>query len=225
MGYSFNFGVVADNWDQLLTGAWLTLRITVVSIAIGLLLAALGAYQLSYGRRWLRTIWQTYIEIVRNTPLLAQLFLIFFGLPAMGLRLDANVAAVIALAFNFTAYAVDIMRAGIESVPRGQIEASKALALTPIQTFLHVVLKPALAAVYPALAAQCVLVLLGSAVISTISADDLSSAAAVLQSATFRPFEVYLAVTAIYLVMAFGLQSALDLVGRRAFGWTRAGAR
>ncbi|WP_457093269.1 amino acid ABC transporter permease [Microvirga sp. P5_D2] len=217
MSYSFDFNSVLTRSDELLYGAWLTLAITMISLVIGVVIAALGAYQLTNGSRWTQRIWGAYIEIVRNTPLLAQLFLIFFGLPALGVRLDANVAAVVALSFNFAAYAAEIIRSGVESIPAGQAEAGKALGLNGRQVFFRVILKPALATIYPALAAQCVLVLLGSAVISTISATDLSSSAAVIQAATFRPFEVYFVVTAIYLVMALGLQGSLDLLGRVAF--------
>ena len=217
MNYTFDFNSVLSRSDELLFGAWLTLVLTVISLVIGVVIAAIGAYQLTNGGRWTRRIWSAYIEIVRNTPLLAQLFLIFFGLPALGIKLNANVAAVVALSFNFAAYAAEIIRAGVDGVPPGQAEAGKALGLKNGQIFFRIILKPALATIYPALAAQCVLVLLGSAIISTISANDLSSSAAVIQSATFRPFEVYFVVTAIYLVMALALQGALDLLGRVAF--------
>jgi polar amino acid transport system permease protein len=217
MKYTFDFNAVLASSDKLLYGAWLTLFITLISLAIGVMIASIGAYQLTNGSRWTQRIWGVYIEVVRNTPLLAQLFLIFFGLPALGLRLDANVAAVVALSFNFAAYGAEIIRSGVDSIPKGQAEAGKALGLRRGQIFFRIILKPALATIYPALAAQCVLVLLGSAIISTISATDLSSAAAVIQSATFRPFEVYFVVTVIYLVMALALQGMLDLVGRFAF--------
>ncbi|WP_454703035.1 amino acid ABC transporter permease [Agrobacterium burrii] len=217
MKYTLDFSIVLASSDKLLYGAWLTFVITLISLVIGVIIAAFGAYQLTNGSRWTKWIWGAYIEIVRNTPLLAQLFLIFFGLPALGVKLSANVAAVVALSFNFAAYAAEIIRSGVDNVPRGQSEAGKALGLKTGQIFFRIILKPALATIYPALAAQCVLVLLGSAIISTISANDLSSIAAVIQSATFRPFEVYFVVTAIYLVMALVLQGALDVVGRIAF--------
>jgi len=222
MTYTFDFNAVLANSDRLAYGAWLTFVITVISLVIGVVIAAFGAYQLTNGSRWTQRIWGAYIEIVRNTPLLAQLFLIFFGLPSLGLKLNANVAAVVALSFNFAAYAAEIIRSGVESIPRGQTEAGKALGLRAGQIFFRIILKPALATIYPALAAQCVLVMLGSAIISTISANDLSSIAAVIQSATFRPFEVYFVVTAIYLVMALALQGALDLLGRLAFPFQNA---
>lgn len=217
MNYSLDFNSVFARSDELLYGAWLTLVITLVSLVIGVVIAAIGAYQLTNGSRWTQRIWSAYIEIVRNTPLLAQLFLIFFGLPTLGIKMSANMAAVVALSFNFAAYAAEIIRSGVDSIPAGQTEAGKALGLRNGQIFFRIILKPALATIYPALAAQCVLVLLGSAIISTISANDLSSIAAIIQSATFRPFEVYFAVTVIYLVMALALQGCLDLLGRVAF--------
>lgn len=225
MQNALNFGVIYENWPLLLHGAWLTMQMTIISVVLGTVIAAVGAYQVVYGSVWIRGLWNVYVEIVRNTPLLAQLFLIFFGLPALGVKMSADVGAIVALTFNFAAYAVEILRAGIESIAKGQIEAGTALALTRAQIYRLIILKPALATIYPALTSQCVLVLLGSAIISTISADDLSSVAASLQSSSFRSFEVYIAVTILYFLSAMLLQAALDLLGRRAFPFIRAGAR
>ncbi|WP_175166169.1 amino acid ABC transporter permease [Paraburkholderia fynbosensis] len=225
MGYSFDLAAVLDQWPALLAGSIVTLKITILSISIGMAVGCIGAYQLVYSPRIINWAWTAYVEVIRNTPLLAQIFLIFFGLPELGVRLDPDVAAVLALSLNFGAYAAEIVRAGIRSIPRGQIEAASALALTRRQTFIHVVLRPALAAVYPAIVAQCVLVLLGSAVISAISADDLSSAAAVLQSQTFRPFEVYIVATVIYGVLGLGVQMLLGTVIGRTFKWKATGDR
>ena len=143
-----------------------------------------------------------YIELIRNTPFLVQLFFFFFALPALGLRWSAHAAALVAMVVNLGAYATEIIRAGIESVPRGQIEAGLALNLKRHQVFRFIILKPALKAIYPALTSQFILLMLSSAVVSAISADDLTSVAANLQSQTFRSFEIYIVVTGIYLALA-----------------------
>ncbi len=155
--------------------------------------------------RWLI---QAYIELIRNTPFLVQLFFFFFALPAIGLRWSPYTAALTAMVVNLGAYATEIIRAGIESIPKGQIEAGLALSLKPHQVFRLIILKPALRAIFPALSSQFILLMLSSAVVSVISADDLTSVAANLQSQTFRSFEIYIVVTLIYLSLAL-LFSAL----------------
>jgi polar amino acid transport system permease protein len=142
------------------------------------------------------------VEFVRNTPLLIQIFIIFFGLPNMGLRLSADQAAVVALVFNFGAYATEIVRAGIEAVPRGQIEAAQSIGLTRFEIFRHVVILPALERVYPALVSQFTLLMLGSSIVSAIGANELTSAANSIQSRNFRSFEVYTIATVLYLGLA-----------------------
>jgi polar amino acid transport system permease protein len=145
------------------------------------------------------------------------LFIVFFGLPSAGLRLDAMPAAMIALTINLGAYATEIIRAGIEAVPRAQIEAGRSLGLSGVQVFRHVVLMPALRIVYPALTAQFVLVMLATSIVSQISAPDLFHVASIIQSRTFRDFEIYAIVAAIYLALALALKFVFAAVGHLAF--------
>ncbi|KOF53588.1 polar amino acid ABC transporter permease, partial [Achromobacter sp. DMS1] len=170
------------------------------------------------GPRWLRPTVAAYVELFRNTPFLIQLFFIFFGLPALGVQLGEMQAACLAMALNLGAYSAEIIRAGIEATPRGQYEAGASLALSPGQVFRHIVLKPALMRIWPALSSQIVIVMLGSAVCSQIAAEDLTFAANFIQSRSFRAFEVYFAATGIYLALAVLLRMALRLAGRRLFG-------
>ena len=207
MNYKFQFGDVFAAWPLLLKGTWTTIQLSLSAMVIGLLLAILCAWAKTAGPRPLRWVINIYIELIRNTPFLVQLFFFFFALPALGLRWSAHTAALTAMVVNLGAYATEIIRAGIESIPKGQIEAGLALNLKPHEIFRFVILKPALRAIYPALASQFILLMLSSAVVSAISADDLTSVAANLQSQTFRSFEIYIVVTAIYLLlsMAFSL--------------------
>ena len=124
-----------------------------------------------------------------------QIFMIFFGLPRAGVFLSSNQAALLAMVVNVGAYATEIVRAGIESISRGQIEAGLALGLRPMQVFRYVMLFPALSTVYPALSSQFILLMLGSSVVSTISAQELTATANDLQARTFRSFEIYIVVT------------------------------
>jgi polar amino acid transport system permease protein len=150
---------------------------------------------------------RVYVEAIRNTPLLVQLFIVFFGLPSLGIRLDANLAAMIALSINVGAYCGEILRAGFESIRTSQVEAGRALGLTAGQTFRHVVLFPAVKAIYPALTSQFVLLLLATSVVSSIGATELFHQAAFIDSRTYRSFESYTLITGAYLVMTLGFRA------------------
>jgi len=209
LSYVFQFGVVWDHWRELADGALATLRMSVLACLIGLMVAGVCAYGRT-GR--LRLLVSAYVEVIRNTPLLVQLFIVYFSLPSLGIRMDADDAAVLGLALNFGGYATEILRSGIEAIPRGQIEAATALGLRPFRVFRHVVLVPALRVCYPALAGQFILIMLGSAVVSAISAEELTSAVNSLQSTTFRAFEFYFAATFLYVAMAALARLLLDLL-------------
>jgi polar amino acid transport system permease protein len=171
----------------------------------------------TWGPRPLRWLAAGYVEAIRNTPLLVQLFIIFFGLPSLGLRLTAWQAAVIALTVNLGAYATEIVRAGIEAIHKSQIEAGLSLGMSRLQVFRYVVLFPALKVIYPALASQFILLMLATSIVSLIAAEDLFHMAAFLESRTFRSFEIYLVVTGLYLVMALLFRAAFGAVYHLVF--------
>src|SRR5512133_224729 len=202
MNYVFQFGDVFAAWPLLVKGTLSTLQLSILAMLMGLVVAILCAWGKTAGPALLRFVINAYIELIRNTPFLVQLFFFFFALPALGLRWSAYTAALTALVINLGAYATEIIRAGIESIPKGQIEAGLALNLKRHEIFRFVILKPALKAIYPALTSQFILLMLSSSVVSAISADDLTSVAANLQSQTFRSFEIYIVVAAIYLALA-----------------------
>jgi polar amino acid transport system permease protein len=210
--YVFHFDVVLDHWPELLDGAWLTIRLSAMAMVLGLAIAVVCAYARTAGPRFVRWLIAAYIEIIRNTPFLVQIFLIYFSLPGLGIRLDANEAALAAMVANLGAYATEIVRAGIDAVPQGQIEAARALGLKRLYIFRFVVLFPALKTVFPALASQFILLMLGSSVVSAISAVELTAVTNTLQSTTFRSFEFYFAATALYLVMALGFRASLAAI-------------
>ena len=211
----FDFGVVVAQWPMLLRGLGLTVVLTIVSAVLGALLGTACAWARLHGQPVLRRVVGAYVELVRNTPFIIQLFFIFFGLPSLGLRLSVEVACVLAMVLNLGAYACEIVRAGLQTTPRGQIEAAMSLALTPWQTFSRVVLPPALARIWPALVSQIIIVMLGSAVCGQISAEELSQAANLISSRTFRSFESYIIVTVVYLLLAIALRQLLYWVGPR----------
>ena len=199
MHYTFQFGAVFAAWPLLLKGTWITIQLSFSAMLLGLGVAIVCAWGKTAGPAPVRWLVNAYIELIRNTPFLVQLFFFFFALPAIGLRWSPHTAALTAMVVNLGAYATEIIRAGIESIPKGQIEAGLALNLKRHEIFRFVILKPALRAIYPALTSQFILLMLSSSVVSVISADDLTSVAANLQSQTFRSFEIYIVVAAIYL--------------------------
>lgn len=211
--YQFDFTPVFENLDLLLYGAWLTIRLSFLAMFFGLIVSVLGAAARTSGIRMLDAIVGVYVEVIRNTPFLIQIFFIFFGLPSVGVSMSADSAALLALVINVGAYGTEIMRAGIESVPKGQVEAGRALGLGPVQIFRYVILKPALRNVYPSITSQFIYLMLTSSVVSVISASDLASIGADLNSRTFASFEIYLALTVLYFLLALmfsGLFSALQ---------------
>ena len=217
MDYVFQFGVVWRDLDRLLLGAWLTVRLSAAAMVLGLVVGVAGAQAQRSRSRLLRGLVQAYVEAIRNTPFLVQLLLIYLGLPSLGIRLTPGQAALLGMVVNLGAYATEIVRAGIEAVPRGQIEAGNALGLTHWQVFRHVILVPALRAVFPALGSQFVLVMLASSVVSVISAEELTAVADTIVSRNFRSFEVYLVVTGLYLAMSLVFQAAFGAINRALF--------
>ncbi|MCS0497086.1 amino acid ABC transporter permease [Ancylobacter mangrovi] len=215
MHYTFDFGWLLEYWPVLLKGIGITVELTLVGGVLGVSLGVACAWARALGPGWLRPIVTAYVEMIRNTPFLIQLFFIFFGLPALGIRMNELEAANLAMVINLGAYGCEIIRAGIQATPKGQFEAGASLGMSRIQTFWHVILIPALQRIWPALSSQIVIVMLGSAAVSQIAAEDLTFAANFIQSRTFRAFEAYFVTTLIYLALAVLLRQLL-----RGVGWT-----
>ena len=216
MGYRLDFGALAQYLSLFLQGTAVTVGLTAVAATLGIALS-IGGAAAGRQRRWARAVIGGYVELIRNTPFIVQMFFVFFGLPSLGLRLSAMAAAVLAMTINLTAYAIEIVRAGIEAVPKGQSETGLALGLRPWLVFGFIVLPQALANVYPALVSQVIITMLESAVVSQIAVVDLTHVGDFIQSRNFRAFETYLVVTAIYLLLTILLRRLLGRFGRRLF--------
>ena len=215
MRIELDFASILVQWPLLVSGAVWTLGLTAISAVIGVVLGVVFAWVRISGPVWLKWIVGSYVEFIRNTPFIVQLFFFFFGLPMLGLRLSPESASVLAMVINLAAYATEIIRAGIQATPRGQAEAAVSLALSRYQVFTYVVLPPALRKVWPALVSQIIIVMLGSAVCGQISTPELSFVANLIQSRNFRAFESYIVATAIYLLLAIGVRALLNWVGPR----------
>jgi polar amino acid transport system permease protein len=213
LNYHFEFSWLLQYYPQIVKGILITLELIAFGAVLGISLGIFCAWARALGPSWLKPIVATYVELIRNTPFLIQLFFIFFGLPSLGVQLGELTAANIAMVINLGAYSCEIIRAGIQATPKGQFEAGASLAMTPMETFRHVVLVPALQRIWPALSSQVVIVMLGSSVVSQIAAEDLTFAANFIQSRTFRAFEAYIVSTLIYLCLAIVLRQVLAMLG------------
>ncbi len=220
--YSFKFAPVFANFGRLLEGAAVTLELSCGAMLLGLVISIVCAAARTSRIVPLQWIVSVYVEVIRNTPFLVQIFFIYFGLPAVGISFNPNPAALVALTINVGAYGTEIIRAGIESIHWGQVEAGIALGLKRLQIFRYIILKPALRTVYPALTSQFIFLMLTSSVVSVISATDLAAAGNDVNSETFASFETYIVVTAMYLVMSTILSGIFAAIQRVAFRYPMA---
>ncbi|CAN7555025.1 amino acid ABC transporter permease [Devosia sp. LjRoot3] len=217
MNYSFNFAAVLAYWPLLLEGIWVTLRLTAITTVLGILIGAFCAVVRTGGPKWAQVIVTAYVEFIRNTPLLIQSYFLIFGIASMGIRLPIFVGAAIALTVNIGAYTTEIVRAGIESINKGQLEAAECLGLSKVQTYLHVIIRPALERVYPALTSQYVLLMLASSILSAVGVEELFGISNRIQSETFRNFEIFVVLGVIYLVLSVLVRGAFFLFGQLIF--------
>jgi polar amino acid transport system permease protein len=223
--YTFHFSDVLRYWPLLFQGTLNTIVYSLVGMLAGLAVGVAGAVGRNSPHLTLRAVATSYVEIVRNTPLLVQLFIFFFALPSLGLRLSPVQAALLALVFNNGAYMTEIVRAGIDNVHPSQREAAVSLGLTGWQTFRYVVLFQALERIYPAMISQFVMLMLSTSLVSAIGADDLTGFGSRIQSLTFRSFEIYMVIGVIYLGLTLVLQAAAGTIARFMFRRGRAGPR
>jgi polar amino acid transport system permease protein len=213
-----DFGWLWSGSAALLNGTLTTMMLIAVTVILGGALSVAGAT----ARRSRFTVWRAgaagYVEVIRNTPFIVQMFFVFFGLPSLGIHLDAMTAAILAMTINVSAYGTEIVRAGLDAVAPGQREAGLALGLRSSVIFLRIVLPQAIRAVFPAVVSQLVITMLESAVVSQIAVRDLTYEADLLQSRTFLSFQTYAVVTAIYLGLSILLRRLLNFGGRLLLG-------
>ncbi len=217
MTYQFDFSALLPYWREFAWGALLTLQLSAVATVLGFSLGTLCAIGRADGSRFVRGLVASYVEVIRNTPLLVQVFIVYFGFATLGFRVSANMAAAVALTVNVGAYTCEIVRAGLQSIHRSQVEAAECLGLSRPQIYWHVIVRPAIERVYPSLTSQYVLLMLASSITSQISAEELTAVANRIQSATFRSFETYIVAGLVYLALSFVVRAAFSLFGQAAF--------
>jgi polar amino acid transport system permease protein len=219
MGSVLDFSVVFERMPDLLWGCLGTFGLAIAGMLLAMAIGLVGVVTRSSRIRALRTATLAFIEVIRNTPFLVQIFFLFFALPQLGLKLNPTTTAIIALGVNGGAYAIEIIRGGVQSIHKGQTEAGLALGLHRAQVFRLIILKPALRAIFPALAGQFILLTLTSSICSSIAAYELTSVAQRIESDTFRSFEVYFTITLMYLAISWIMMTGFALISRQYFSY------
>lgn len=214
-----DFSVVSNAWWALLGGVMGTMFLAIMGMILAMVIGILGVAVLRAHRRIPSFLVNAFVEVIRNTPFLVQIYFLFFALPLAGVRLNPTFTAIVALGLNGGAYAIEIIRGGVESISKGQTEAGLALGLRRGEVFRIIVLKPALRAIYPSLSSQFILLTLTTSICTSISAYELTSVGQRIEAETFRSFEVYFTLTFIYLVISLVIMWLLAAVGRRAFNY------
>jgi polar amino acid transport system permease protein len=219
MNYKFDFTAVWDAIPDLFWGCLGTLGLALAGMVIAIIIGVVGVVLRDSHIPAVRMAVKAFVEAIRNTPFLVQIYFIFFALPFAGILIDPTPTAIIALGINGGAYAIEIIRGGVQSIHKGQIEAGLALGLHKLQVFRLIVLKPAMRAIFPSLASQFILLTLTTSIASAISAYELTSVARLVESASFRSFEVYFVVTGLYLAMSYLLMTGFGLIAVRFFSY------
>jgi polar amino acid transport system permease protein len=219
VNYKFDFGPVLDGFPNLIWGCLGTLGLALSGMTLAIMIGIGGVVLRDSRVEPLRWLVMAFVEIVRNTPFLVQIYFIFFALPLVGILLNPTITAIIALGINGGAYAIEIIRGGVQSINKGQVEAGLALGLRKSVIFRTIVLKPALRAVYPSLTSQFVLLTLTTSIASAVSAYELTYVAKRIESDSFRSFEVYGTVTLLYLAMSWLVMLILNSLGSRYFNY------
>lgn len=208
------FVEVWKNLPLFVSGLSLTLEIAISAMIIGFTLGLLASIAQMSGLAPLRWIARTYIEIIRNSPALVQLFILYYGLPELGIRLPALPSLIVALGINNGAYLAEIFRGGLQSVPRGQSEAAAAIGLSRPSTFFWIVLPQAVRAVVPATTNQCVQVVLAASLGTVVGVAELTNQSMFIISRTFRTWEVLIVLSLGYAALTW----TVSLIGS-AVGW------
>lgn len=211
-----DFSIIFKYIPMLLDGVKVTIMLTLLAVGIGVLLGLVTALMKMSKNKILQFIATAYIEIIRGTPLMVQLFLIFYGLPQLTNHIIPDlVAAVVALGINSGAYVSEIIRAGIQAVERGQTEAAYSLGMDSKMTMQYIIIPQAVKNILPALVNEFITLIKESSVVSVIGLSDLTRRSSMISSVTFRPFEPLIVVAVMYFIMTFSLSKFMSRIEGR----------
>ena len=218
MSYTFSFQFISTYWQFFLDGLWMTLALSLISLVLSTFFGTLMGLLRSARNRVLRTVSAAYVEFVRGTPLLVQLYLFRYGLiilfPALA-KMSVFIPCVVAMAFNSTGYVAEIIRAGISAVDAGQTEAGRSLGLTHGQTMRHIVLPQAFRNILPALGNEFVAIIKESSICSVVGVFELMYMSDMVRAAIARPFEPLLVVALLYFCITFPLSKLMGALEKR----------
>lgn len=214
---TLDFSLMTKSIPLLIQGAWLTVQITSISVLLGTLLGfIIGIMRVSHSRL-LSTPAIAYVEFIRGTPLLVQIFLIHFATPQLlGFPLEAYYSAIIAMSINSSAYVAEIVRGGIQSIEKGQMEAARSLGMTYGQSMWYIVLPQAFRRILPALGNEFIALLKDSSLVSVITLEELTRKGQLIIGRTYKPFEIWIVVAILYLIMTLTMSQLVAYLERRA---------
>jgi len=207
--------LACEIWPRLLKGTLTTFELTALAISIGFVFGLLLALGRVYGNKPLYALSTAYVQFMRGTPVLVQLFLIYYGLPSLEIRLPSLTAAIIGLGLNSAAYQAEYFRGAIQAIKRGQMLAARALGMSTPQAVFYIIMPQALRLVIPAWSNELIYTLKYSSVAYLIGAPELMATGQIIASRNFRYFEVFLIVAFIYLIVVLMASKILDLLERR----------
>lgn len=197
-----DFSPVWGGWQELLRGTVVTVEITACALLLGCVLGlAVGIGRLNPQRRWVYALCTAYVAAIRGTPLLVQLFILFFGLPHFGILLPAFACGVLGLGVYSGAYVSEIVRGAIQSIDRGQAMAAESLGMTPNQVMRHIILPQAVVRMIPPLGNEFIALIKNSALVSLLTIHDVMHEGQKIISVSYRSLEVYLAIALVYFVL------------------------
>jgi polar amino acid transport system permease protein len=217
MDYTFTLRTIYPYFGELRQAAALTLSLSLLAIAISIALGAGVAVMRRSRSRPMRFAGAAYVEVMRNTPLLVILYLIYFAGPAIGIRLSSFNAALIGLSLNSAGYMAEILRAGLIAVPQGQFEAAQSQGMSALQSFRHVVFPQVFRTIYAPLGNQVIAVILASSLASAVAVDEVASWMETVGSTSFRFFETFVVAALVYLVLCQAVNLGRLGIGRMLF--------
>ena len=210
-----DFSIFITYGPRILLGFWLTIKIVVLAIALGLPFGVILALARRSRLRLLSWGALAFIELFRNTPFIIQVFLLYYVLPFYGLRLPAEQVGVLALAAFGSAYFAEVIRGGIDAVPSGQMESARAIGMSDLQAMRHIVLPQSLAIILPPLTNQMLSLIKESAILSTITVQEMTMTAIRVQGETIRPFEAFIMIALLYWLLNEVVATAMRALERR----------
>lgn len=217
MSYTFQFGQVAPYLGTLAAGAWLSLQIAAIAFVAGFLIGLVCASLLQYGGPWVRRVVRAYVVFFLNTPLLVQVFFLYYAMPDFGILLDSYTAVAIGMALNAGAYMTEIQRAGFASIRRAEVDAAEAMGFSRLQIIRYVVLPHIVKVLYPALSNQYIILTMTTSIAAIFGVEELTGRAYNINSQTFRSLEIFSITAVYYVVLTFVASAALYALGRYAF--------